>query len=64
MCPEFKAKCSKCGQEFKCRPGELNSTKFLGTAGKFLYLPKCPHCDNWRGNQMFEQDGSLSVPLR
>lgn len=61
---EFKAKCSKCGEEFETSPGRLNSTQYLGEAGRNMYIPECPKCGNWRGNQLINPDGTLSDPLR
>lgn len=62
----FKARCSKCGAEFDSKPGELNSTEYLGKVSMLYgaggYLPKCPECGNWRGNRLFERNGQLSKP--
>ncbi|HUV44285.1 MAG TPA: hypothetical protein VMW13_05585 [Dehalococcoidales bacterium] len=64
----FKAKCSKCGTEFETKPGELNSTAYLGKVsmlyGSGGYLPKCPECENYRDNQLIDSNGLLSEALR
>ncbi len=64
----LKARCSKCGTEFETKPGELNSTEYLGKVsmlhGSGGYLPKCPECGNWRDNRLLESSGQLSEPLR
>ena len=60
----FRAKCSKCGHEFDCYPGRLNSTVYLGPTSKNKYLPKCPECENWRDNQLLGLDGKLTEVLR
>lgn len=60
----FRAKCNKCGNVFKTSPATLNSTGYLGEAGKNLTLPKCPKCGNFRDNRLFNVDGTLSEPLR
>lgn len=63
----FNAQCSKCKEKFEANPGELNSTKYLGKTsvvfGAGGYLPKCPHCGNFRDNQLIGIDGTLSKPL-
>ena len=64
----FKARCSKCGTEFEAKPGELNTTEYLGKVsmlyGSGGFLPKCPECGNWRDNQLVESNGLLSKALR
>lgn len=64
----FKAKCSKCGREFDTKPGELNSTEYLGKVsmlyGSGGFLPQCPACGNWRDNRLLESSGQLTGPLR
>ena len=65
MSTPFEVQCSKCEERFECSPGKLNSTKYLGETSKNLYLPKCPHCGNWRDNQLITPiSGTLSEPLR
>jgi len=68
MSTPFDAQCSKCGKRFECAPGKLNSTEYLGEvsfgSGVGGFLPKCPHCSNWRDNQLVNKDGTLSDPLR
>lgn len=58
------AKCSKCGHEFECSPGTLNSTCYLGDASFYYlqeaFLPECPKCGNFRKNKLINDDGSLS----
>ena len=64
----LKARCSKCGTEFDSKPGELNSTIFLGKVSMLYgaggFLPKCPECGNWRDNQLVDSNALLSKPLR
>lgn len=64
----MQAKCSKCGAEFETKPGELNSTEYLGKVSQLYgsggFLPKCPECGNWRDNQLLDSDDQLSKPLR
>ena len=63
----YKVQCSKCGVRFEATPGELNSTCYLGKVSMLYgaggYLPQCPHCENWRGNQFVGKDEVLSKPL-
>lgn len=63
----FKAKCSKCGTEFVTKPGELNSTGYLGKVsmlyGSGGFLPQCPACGNWRDNRLLKNSRQLTEPL-
>jgi len=64
----FKARCSKCGTEFETKPGELNSTEYLGKVSMLYgaggFLPECPECGNWRDNRLLKSNSQLSKPLR
>ena len=64
----FKARCSKCGAEFDSKPGELNSTEYLGDVSMLYgaggYLPQCPECGNWRDNRLLDSEGVPLKPLR
>jgi len=64
----LKASCSKCGAEFDSKPGELNSTEYLGKVSMLYgaggFLPECPECGNWRDNRLVNSNGLQSKPLR
>ena len=64
----FRARCDRCGAEFDTKPGELNSTEYLGKVsvlyGAGGFLPKCPECGNWRDNRLLESSRQLSEPMR
>ena len=58
-----KSRCRSCMITFEAKPGEMNSTVYLGEVSMLYgaggFLPQCPECGNWRDNQLVDSSGQL-----